>query len=63
MTASDAGAAAVALALDDPDELLAWLKQVTMERMDATAKLDVALAKRWFIVAEGIAKIETELLQ
>ena len=40
MTADIAGTLAVALALDEPEQLIAYLKQQTMARMEAVAPLD-----------------------
>lgn len=61
MTADIAGTLAVALALDEPEALLSYLKQQTMVRMEAVAPLDAHLAKKWAAVAEGIADIELKL--
>ena len=61
MTADIAGTLAVALVLDEPEQLIAYLKQQTMIRMDAVAPLDAHLAKKWAAVAEGLADIETKL--
>ena len=60
MTADIAGTLAVALALDEPEQLIAYLKQQTMARMEAVAPLD-ATSKKWAAVAEGLAEIETKL--
>jgi len=61
MTADIAGTLAVALALDEPEQLIAYLKQQTMARMEAVAPLDAHLAKKWAAVAEGLAAIETSM--
>lgn len=61
MTADIAGTLAVALALDEPEQLMGYLKQQTMARMEAVAPLDAHLAKKWATVAEGLADIETKL--
>ena len=61
MTADIAGTLAVALVLDEPEQLIAYLKQQTMARMEAVAPLDAHLAKKWATVAEGLADMETKL--
>ena len=61
MTADIAGTLAVALALDEPEQLMGYLKQQTMARMEAVAPLDAHLAKKWAAVAEGLADIELKL--
>ena len=61
MTADIAGTLAVALALDEPEALIAYLKQQTMARMEAVAPLDAHLAKKWAAVAEGLAELELKI--
>ena len=61
MTADIAGSIAVALALDEPEQLLSYLKQQAMVRMDAVAPIDAHLAKKWAEVAEGLAETEKKL--
>ena len=61
MTADIAGSIAVALALDEPEQLLQYLKQQAMARAEALKPLDEFLADKWTEVAEGLAKTETEL--
>lgn len=61
MTVDTAATLAIALALDEPEQLIAYLKQQTMARMEATAPLDAHIAKKWAAVAEGLADIETAL--
>lgn len=61
MTVDTAATLAVALALDEPEQLIAYLKQQTMARMEAVAPLDAYTAKKWAAVAEGLAEIETKL--
>jgi hypothetical protein len=61
MTADIVGTLAVALALDEPEQLLRHLKIQAMERMDAVAPIDAYVAKKWAEVAEGIAAIELKL--
>jgi hypothetical protein len=51
----------VALALDEPEQLIAYLKQQVMIRAEAVTPLDVHLANKWEAVAEGLAEIETSL--
>ena len=61
MTVDTAGTLAIALALDEPEQLISYLKQQTMARMEAVAPLDAHVAKKWAAVAEGLADIETAL--
>ena len=61
MTVDTAATLAIALALDEPEQLMSYLKQQTMARMEAVAPLDAHLAKKWATVAEGLADIETKL--
>ena len=61
MTADIAGTLAVALVLDEPEQLIGYLKQQTMARMEAVEPLDPTLAKKWAAVAEGLADIEKAL--
>lgn len=61
MTADIAGTIAVALALDEPEQLLGYLKQQAMTRADALRPLDAFLADKWEAVCEGIADTETKL--
>ena len=61
MTADVAGTIAVALALDEPEQLLSYLKQQAMERADRLRPLDEFLADKWEAVCEGFADTETKL--
>ena len=61
MTVDTAATLAVALALDEPEQLMSYLKQQTMARMEAVAPIDAYLAKKWATVAEGLAEIELKL--
>lgn len=61
MTADTAGTIAIALELDEPEQLLGYLKQQAMKRMTAVEPLDAFTAAKWSAVAEGIADIETSL--
>ena len=61
MTVDTAATLAIALALDEPEQLMSYLKQQTMARMEAVAPLDAHVAKKWATVAEGLAEIETKL--
>ena len=61
MTADIAGTLAVALALDEPEQLLTYLKLQAMNRAEAVKPLDPFTADKWDAVSEGIADIETAL--
>ena len=61
MTADIAGSIAVALALDEPEQLLNYLKQQAMTRADALKPIDEYLADKWEAVSEGLADTETKL--
>ena len=61
MTIDTAATLAVSIALDEPTQMLAYLKQICMQRMDAVAPIDAYLAKQWCEVVEGIAATETRL--
>ena len=61
MTADTAGTLAVALALDEPEQLLSYLKQQAMSRAEALRPIDEYLADKWDAVAEGISETETAL--
>jgi hypothetical protein len=61
MTADIAGSIAVALALDEPEQLLTYLKQQAMMRAEALRPIDEYLADKWDAVAEGLADTETKL--
>ena len=61
MTADIAGSIAVALALDEPEQLLSYLKQQAMSRAEALRPIDEYLADKWEEVAEGISNTETAL--
>jgi hypothetical protein len=61
MTADTAGTIAIALALDEPEQLLNYLKQQAMERADALKPLDEYLADKWDAFSEGLAETETKL--
>ena len=61
MTADVAGTIAVALALDEPEQLLSYLKQQAMTRADALRPIDEYLADKWDAVCEGLADTETKL--
>ena len=47
MTADIAGSIAVALALDEPEQLLTYLKQQAMARAEALKPIDEFLADKW----------------
>jgi hypothetical protein len=61
MTADIAGTLAVALVLNEPEQLIGYLKQQAMRQMEAVAPLDAHVAKKWAIVAEGMADIELKM--
>jgi hypothetical protein len=61
MTADTAGTLAVALALDEPEQLLSYLKQQAMERATNLRPIDEYLADKWDAFAEGLADTETKL--
>src|SRR4029077_12349909 len=61
MTADIAGSIAVALALDEPEQLLAYLKQQAMVRADHLRPIDEYLCDKWEAVCEGLADTETKL--
>jgi hypothetical protein len=61
MTADTAGTLAVALALDEPEQLLSYLKQQAMTRADTLRPIDEYLADKWEAFAEGLADTETKL--
>jgi hypothetical protein len=61
MTASFAGTLAVALALDEPEDLLAYLKQQAMAHIEVIDSVDKHLANKWCLVADEIAAIELKL--
>jgi hypothetical protein len=61
MTADIAGTLAVALALDEPEQLLAYLKQQTIARAEAVKPIDPYLAKKWDLVGDELAELELKL--
>jgi hypothetical protein len=61
MTADLAGSIAVALALDEPEQLLNYLKQEAMKRAEALRPIDEHLADKWDAFCEGLADTETKL--
>jgi hypothetical protein len=61
MTEDVAATLALILHQDEPTQLLAYLKQQTMTRMEAVEPIDAFLAKQWAEVAEGLAEIELKL--
>ena len=61
MTADIAGTIAVALALDEPEQLLSYLKQQAMARAEVLRPLDEHLADKWDAVSECIAESETKV--
>ena len=61
MTAEIAGSIAVALALDEPEQLLNYLKSQAMTRAEALKPIDEFLSDKWTEVAEGLAEIELKL--
>ena len=61
MTADVAGTIAVALALDEPEQLLAYLKQQAMMRAEVLRPIDEFLADKWDAVSECIADSETKV--
>ena len=61
MTADVAGTIAVSLALDEPEQLLSYLKQQAMTRADALRPIDEFLSDKWEAVCEGIADTEKAL--
>jgi len=63
MTVDTAATLAMALALDEPEQLLAYVKQLAIERATATAPLDVKLAKKWNAVADALADAEKAVME
>jgi hypothetical protein len=61
MTADIAGSIAVALALDEPEQLLSYLKQQAMTRAEALRPIDEYLSDKWEAFCEGLAETETAL--
>lgn len=61
MTADIAGSIAVALALDEPEQLLNYLKQEAIKRAEALKPIDEFLADKWETFCEGLANTETLL--
>ena len=62
MTADIAGTIAVALALDEPEQLLSYLKQQAMARAEVLRPLDEFLADKWDAVSECIARVRRQRL-
>jgi hypothetical protein len=61
MTADLAGTMALAVELDEPEQLLRYLKQLAIKKAETIQALDAFAAAKWDGVAEGLADIETEL--